>query len=338
MLRIFVVYFSKKKSKGRDIVRYYKHNTPYSAQEKLRALMLWKRSSTEFVCHRYHCSERSLWRWKSLYDGTLESLENKSSRPHSVHPKAHTTEERDAITRLYRRNPGIGLNELYGKLRERYGYTRSYITLYTFLKKQGVFSSVKRSSYTPKPYNTPEHIGEKMQLDVKFVPNECKARSLPGSERFYQYTIIDEATRKRFIFAYNELSGYNTVDFVKRAIRFFGYTPKMIQTDNGTEFTFTRQTREDREHYFDTFCREHNIVHKLIKPRTPRHNGKVERSHRSDNERFYRYLKFYSLHDLQVQMSAYLNRSNRIPMRTLGWISPEEKNRELMLRDFGISS
>ena len=125
---------------------------------------------------------------------------------------------------------------------------------------------------------------------------------------------------------------------MQRAIKFFGYVPKKIQTDNGSEFTFTRETKEDREHYFDRFCRMNNIEHKTIKPRTPRHNGKVERSHRSDNERFYKHLKFFSLEDLQKQMKAYLKRSNAIPMRTLGWISPDEKNRELMLTDWGIVS
>ena len=94
----------------------YKHyNTPYSAKEKLRALRLWKNSTTEFVCHRYHCSERSLWRWKSIYDGTIESLENKSKRPHTPHPNRQTDEEKKHIFDLVRRNPNIGLNELYGK-------------------------------------------------------------------------------------------------------------------------------------------------------------------------------------------------------------------------------
>jgi len=319
-------------------MRYYHHNNPYSAQEKLRALKLWKRSTIEFVCHRFHCSERSLWRWKSKYDGTLASLENGSCRPKTPHPNSQTEEEKNNIKNLLRRNPCISLNELYGKLREKYGYTRCYVTLYKYLCNLGVKSKgKKREPYKPKPYITPEHIGEKMQLDVKFVPNECKAKCVPGWANFYQYTIIDEATRKRYIRAYQELTSLNTIDFVERAIKFFGYVPQMIQTDNGSEFTYTRQTKDDREHPFDEFCRAKGIIHKLIKPRTPRHNGKVERSHRSDNERFYKYLKFYSFEDLQKQMSAYLYRSNRIPMRTLEsvdgkrkWLTPIEKHEELL--------
>lgn len=327
-------------------MKYYHYNSPYSAQQKLKALKLWERSSTEFVCHRYHCSERTLWRWKSKYDGTLVSLENKSSRPHTPHPNSQTEEEKQNIANVVRRNPQIGLYELYGKLREKYGYKRNPATLYRFLRKTGMkyqVSGIKRETYKPKPYETPERIGAKWQLDVKFVPSECKSTLLQGWKRFYQYTVIDEATRQRFIYPYEDLCGTSTVDFIKRAIKYFGYAPEEIQTDNGSEFTYTRETKDDREHIFDTFCLENGIHHKLIKPRTPRHNGKVERSHRSDNERFYRYLKFYSFPDLVRQMQRYLKRSNNIPMSTLKsrdgqqrWMTPMQKRRELMLLDYGV--
>lgn len=324
----------------------YKHyNTPYTAKEKERALNLWKKSSTEFVCHRYHCSERSLWRWKSQFDGTVASLENKSSRPHSPHPNSQTADEIKHIHDLVHRNPNIGLNELYGKLRLNYGYTRNPVTLYRYLRKNGYYLPKRRyTPYKPKSYDTPERIGVKWQMDVKFVPFECRTTAVRGDRHFYQYTMIDEATRERFIYPYQDLCGTSTVDFVRRAIAYFCYKPKQIQTDNGNEFTYTRETRKDKEHLLDRFCRVNHIDHKLIKPRTPRHNGKVERSHRSDNERFYKYLKFYDFDDLLKQMQAYLRRSNNIPISTLKsrdgkrkWLTPKEKRAELLLLDYGIT-
>ena len=86
------------------------------------------------------------------------------------------------------------------------------------------------------------------------------------------------------------------------------------------EFTYTMKT--NKVHPLDALCNELNIHHQLIRPRTPRHNGKVERSHRNDGERFYKFLSFYSYNDLILQMKAYLKRSNNIPMQTLGWLSP----------------
>ena len=134
-------------------------------------------------------------------------------------------------------------------------------------------------------------------------------------------------SRERFIFPYKEQSSYSTVDFVKRAIAYFGYAPEIIQTDNGPEFTHTSKT--DRVHPLDVLCIQLHITHKLIRPKTPWHNGKVERSHRNDQERFYNYLKFYSYDDLLLQMKRYLRRSNRIAMSVLGWKSPIQKRQEL---------
>ena len=88
-----------------------------------------------------------------------------------------------------------------------------------------------------------------------------------------------------------------------------------------------RQT--NRIHPLDVICSRLHIVHKTIRPKTPWHNGKVERSHRNDQERFYNYLKFYSYEDLQIQMKRYLQRSNRIPMAVLGWKTPIQKRQEL---------
>ena len=115
-------------------------------------------------------------------------------------------------------------------------------------------------------------------MDVKYVPKECYTGK--DKEKFYQYTMIDEASRERFIYSYKEQSSYSTVDFVKRAIIYFNYKPQVIQTDNGSEFTHIKKT--DRVHPLDVLLNELNIKHQLIRPRTPRYNGKVERSYRSD--------------------------------------------------------
>ena len=316
-------------------MKYHHYNSPYSATEKQKALKLWERSTTEFVCHRYHCSDRSLRRWRKMYDGTLQSLENKKKGPRKPMPTMQTKREKANIRKEISLHPNAGVVELYGILREKYGYKRHPATLSRYIKSLNTASVKPKSKYEAKPYNTPANIGDKMQLDVKYVPSECKNVLIAGWQRYYQYTILDEATRQRFIFPYEELSAWNTVDFVRRAIEFFGYTPRKIQTDNGIEFTYTTQSRT-REHFFDTFCRQAHILHQLIKPRTPRHNGKVERSHRNDEERFYKYLKFNNYQDLVTKMGEYLNRSNNIPISTLAsvdgkrkWLSPNQKRQEL---------
>lgn len=305
---------------------------PHEIKTRINAVNTYRNTkcSVAHICRRYHCSKASLMRWNKLYDGTVESLTDKSHRPHSKHPNAHTEEEIKKIIRLIKRNPHIGLNELYTKLRIEIAYTRHYASLYRLLKRLGFYGveMKPKKKYTPKPYDTPKNLGEKWQMDVKHVPRLCYVGKT--DDKFYQYTVIDEASRERFIYAYKEQSSYSTCDFIMRAISYFGYKPKVIQTDNGQEFTFIRET--DKSHPVDILLTSLGIQHKLIKPRTPRHNGKVERSHRNDQERFYNFLKFYSFDDLLKQMKAYLYRSNRILTSSLNWMSPIQK-REQLIKD-----
>lgn len=305
-------------------IRYY----PHELNTRIHAVKLYRTGvGVSFVIRRYHISARSLMRWNKRYDGTRESLMDKSHRPHTPHPTAHTSQEIKWIKDYMRRNPDITLCELYGKLVHEKGYRRNAISLYRVLGRLGY---MKKSDRLPKKrknkfYQTPIQLGLKWQMDVKYVPKECYTGNLP--DKFYQYTVIDESSRQRFLYAYKEQSSYSTCDFIKRAIRFFGYKPQILQTDNGAEFTHIAKT--DRTHPLDILCDELKIIHKRIRPRTPRHNGKVERSHRNDQERFYSILRFYSLEDLQKQLKAYRIRSNNIPMQTLGWKSPNEIRAEL---------
>ena len=128
---------------------------------------------------------------------------------------------------------------------------------------------------------------------------------------------------------YEEHSGADTVDFIQRCIRYYGYKATEIQTDNGPEFTYNKADIK-REHPVEKLLNILKIKHHKIRPRTPEHNGKVERSHRNDNERFYSYLKFYSFADLKKQGAEYLKRSNRIPMAVLGYLTPKEKREQLL--------
>ena len=306
------------------IIAQNKRYLPHEITTKVNSVKLYRQTKDiGFVCRRYHISKASLMRWNKQYDGTKDSLEAKSHRPHTPHPNAHTSTELQWIQGYHRRNSKISVCEMYGKLRRDKGYSRNIGSLYRVFIRLGYrqkTKSTKKQSKHLGHYETPTEMGKKWQMDVKYVPQICYAGT--DGERFFQYTMIEEATRERFIYAYKEHSGYSTVDFVMRSIQYFGYAPDVIQTDNGGEFTNT--TKTDRVHIFDKLCKRLHIEHKLIRPRTPWHNGKVERSHRSDQERFYNYLKFYSLDDLQLQLKRYLYRSNRIPMSVLGWKSPIE--------------
>lgn len=283
------------------------------------------------LVRRYKVSRTSIWRWDQRFDGTKESLMDHSHRPKTTHPASHSNMELHWIKSYIRRNPQIGLLELWMKLKLDKGYTRHPFSLFRVLRRLGFYRKPNqmKKTYVPQPYDTPDQIGIKWQLDVKFVPKSCYAPQVPRDKRFYQYTVIDEASRERFIYHYTEQTPFNTVDFISKAFDYFGYIPKEIQTDNGFEFTYTARRPSQTLHPFDEACQFYGIKHSLIRPRTPRHNGKVERSHRNDNERFYQFLKFFSLDDLRLQAARYLKRSNNIPMYTLHLRTPIQQRQLL---------
>lgn len=311
-----------------------KRYLPHELKTRENAVKTYRNgNSISYVCRKYHISRTSLYRWNIKYDGNIESLIDKSHKPLSNHPNAHTEEEITWIKNLIRRNPNITLCELWYKLRINKGYKRHIGSLYRVLKRINFYNEINiknTSKYVPKKYNTPKQIGIKWQIDVKFVPIICQSEKVPSDKRFYQYTCIDEASRERFLYWYDEHTPANTVDFINRCIQYYEYQPIEIQTDNGIEFTWNKD-KYSKLHPMDELCLKLDIDHHKIRPRTPRHNGKVERSHRNDNERFYNYLIFDSLEDLRNKGKKYLERSNKIPMAVLGYKTPLEKRTELII-------
>lgn len=118
---------------------------------------------------------------------------------------------------------------------------------------------------------------------------------------------------------------YSSAMFIEHLVKAFPLPIKCIQTDNGTEFTNRFTTHRDKPTLFQEYLEQHGIRHKIIRPFTPRHNGKVERSHRKDNESFYVTHTFYSFEDFTKQLKVYNRRDyNNFPMRPLGWNTPNQ--------------
>ena len=264
---------------------------------------------------KYNRSRSYIYFWRTRWDGRVESLACQSRRPHS-HPNQHTESELKQI---------LGLIELWYRLRQR-GYTRRPESLFRVMRKLGMFpEEKKKKAYTPKPYEQMTYPGQRIQVDVKVVPRRC----ITDPElRLFQYTAIDEFSRLRFLAAYPEQSTYSSSDFLKRLVKWYarrGIRVECVQTDNGFEFTnrFSNSKR-DIQTLFENTAAELGIQHKLIRPYTPRHNGKVERSHREDQKRFYSLHSFFSLADFEKQLAAHNRRSNDLPMRPLAWLSPIE--------------
>ena len=78
-----------------------------------------------------------------------------------------------------------------------------------------------------------------MQIDVKVVPDYCiRAKLRRDEKRLYQWTAIDECTRIRYLYIFEEHTPENSVIFLKKFLKRFPFEVECIQTDNGTEFTY----------------------------------------------------------------------------------------------------
>lgn len=272
---------------------------------------------------RYKVNRQYVYRWRKRYDGTLQSLADKSHRPHH-HPNEHTPEELKLIADMRKRNTNAGLVVFWVKLRQR-GYTRSVTSLYRVLRKQGQMAiKPPNPKYIPKPYEKMLYPGQRVQIDVKVVPTACIVGDAQG-QKFYQYTAIDEYSRFRYLEAFQEQSSYSSAVFVEHLIKKFPFRIECIQTDNGQEFTKTYgNTKNPKPTMFENKLKQLGIRHKLIKVYTPRHNGKVERSHRKDNEYFYATHRFYSFDDFTKQLKVHNYNYNKFPMRPLNWKAPAD--------------
>lgn len=271
---------------------------------------------------RYKVNRQYVYRWRKRYDGTIRSLADKSHKPHH-HPNQHTKEELKLISDMRRRNPHDGLVVFWVKLMKR-GYTRSITGLYRVLRKNGEMAvKPKNPKYIPKPYEKMNYPGERVQIDVKHVPAACLVGNVEG-KKFYQYTALDEYSRFRYVEAFEEHNTYTSMVFLEHVLKAFKFPVKCIQTDNGSEFTKRLNAKNPTPTMFEKALKYHRIEHKLIRPYTPRHNGKVERSHRKDNEYLYATHTFYSFEDFAKQLKVHNYKYNKFPMRPLNWKSPAD--------------
>ena len=225
---------------------------------------------------------------------------------------------------MLKRNPNVGLVVFWVKLRQR-GYTRSVTGLYRLLRRKGQMAvKPPNPKYIAKPYEKMQYPGQRVQIDVKFVPEVCIVGEAKG-KKFYQYTAIDEYSRFRYLEAFEEHSTYSSAEFLEHMLEKFPFEAECVRTDNGSEFTKRLgHTQKPTPTLFESRLEQYGIRHKLIKPYTPRHNGKVERSHRKDNEYFYATHTFYSFDDFKKQLAVHSGNYNNFPMRPLNWLSPTD--------------
>ena len=259
------------------------------------------------AARRYHTNRQFVYRQLEKYDGSVRSLALRSRKPqHS--PNAHTEEELKLIKNMLRRNGRYGLAEVYVRCQSR-GYSRSFESMCRQIRNKG-YRKVerKKKSYTKYENIQGTYPGEKVQVDIKYVPQECIRFPCYG-DKYYQITAIDEYSRKRVLKIVKEKSTYETKEFIKSLRKRMGFKIETIQVDNGPEFV-NDDDKTEKDSAFEKAVKKLNMELKRTRPYSPWQNGKVERSHREDGKILYGREVFTSEKELKKKVARHEKKYN----------------------------
>jgi transposase len=240
------------------------------------------------TCRYYGIARGSYYEWYNRYQKEgLEGLRDKSRRP--IHSPLATSTEVVAKIIYLRQSYHFGSYRIKVYLERYHGIKISKSGVWWILKRLNmnllpVSKRCRRNEDRWVRYEKPQP-GHRIQVDVKFLQRIKDSR-----RRYYQLTTIDDCTRFRVLRIYDRNNQLAAIHFLDYALSRLPFHAEVIQTDNGSEF----------QAQFHWHILDKGIKHVYIKPRTPRLNGKVERSHRINEEEFYRMLKGVVIDDANL--------------------------------------
>jgi len=268
-------------------------------------------------------SQRTLERWLSSYKKNgLDGLEPKSTKP-KTNPKETSIRIKEKVIEL-RKETKLCAKKLKWKL-EKEGVILHKNTIHKIIKQEGLTRKYRTRKLKYKYIKIPLNKGELVEIDVKYVPD------LIGNKQYYQFTAIDCASRWRYLKIYDDYSNFNSIKFLEELIKVAPFRVRAIKTDNGSNFTNryagylkSSDPLNPRLHDFDLLCQRFNIIHYLIDPGKPQQNGKIERSHRTDQEMFYERNKFKTLEVLETKIKLWNEEYNNLEHCSLNGKTPNE--------------
>jgi transposase InsO family protein len=228
------------------------------------------------TCRYFGISRAAFYRWRNRYQKYGDhGLRDRSRRPLNS-PRTTRTEIIAKIIYL-RETYHFGPWKIQMYLRRYHDIMISCTGVYRILKRLHMnrlpnHEGQKRYQERFRRYEKPLP-GHRIQVDVKFLEKIGEP-----NKKYYQFTAVDDCTRLRVLKVYDRNSQQNAMRFIDEALSRLPFRAEVIQTDNGSEFGSQ----------FHWHLLDKGIGHVYIRPHRPRLNGKVERSHRIDEEEFYR--------------------------------------------------
>jgi transposase len=268
-------------------------------------------------------SKRSLERWLAAY----REYGEEGLIPVSTRPRSNSNETpiriKERIVELRKKKKTCALKLKWQLEKENIFIHKN--TVHKIIKNEGLVRRYRVRKLKYKYIKIPLSPGELVEIDVKFVPETVE------NKQYYQFTAIDCATRWRYLKIYDDYSNFNSIRFLEKLIAVASFRIRAVKTDNGSNFTnrYTGYLKSadpmnPRIHDFDLACQKYNIIHYLIDPGKPAQNGKVERSHREDQEKFYERNKCRTLRELERKIKMWNDEYNNLEHCSLNGKTPNE--------------
>lgn len=283
-------------------------------------------------CNKFGVCRRSYSRWWKNYcraDYKVEALMPRSRKPEDS--KSKRSAYLVKIIRHYRLRYRYGPERILNYLKLNHRLQVSESTIRRVIEEQGWIirkNKTKKKNPHKKRYNLewPGH----MQMDIKYVPQKI------DGEQYYVFNAIDDCTRWRYFRAYKEKTAINAVYFVRELVKYAPFKILSIQTDNDVAFTYRLNPFVyDKDHIFGSNLKELGIRHRLIPPGAKELNGKVERSHRTDDEEFFWKAPMKDFDELQGSLVAWWFEYNQDrPHSGINGLTPLQKWAERFMTSF----
>ena len=289
-------------------------------EEKLKQIIN-KEKTVVAMAKELRVSRQSIHKWLCRYKrfGIEGLIVKKKQGCKNAHNRT-STEVECLIAQLAQKYWNDGVETLHDHLLCESNIDLHPTTIYRILKRNDIRYTTNYP-YTRKKWKTKLYAhqipGKELQMDTKYPFGYKTGKVI--------YTVIDDATRWVFAWNYDRATAENTLDFVKKMIGKAPFPIQKIRTDQGKEF-IANIVRE--------YLKENGIMHRLNTPYCPEENGKIERFHRTLNEKALRFnfKPSYSLDEMQYQLNLFLQYYNwRKKHRGLGMEgkTPIERLKEL---------
>ena len=250
----------------------------------------------------------SRW-WKRYLADDLAGLAPQSRRPHRS-PTQHGPEVSEVID--WARDLGWGVERIAEELGLGHG------TVQRALERSG------RNRWPTAPRRPVQRYeksrpGELLHVDYKYLPRL-------GNRAEFEFVAVDDYSREAVAQIAGERSTKAATAFLEHVLAQLPYRVEAVMTDNDLVFTMRYAWYAERVTRFEQALRRAGIHHRLIKPRTPASNGKVERLIKTIDDECYRVVQPQHAAARRGALRRFLEYYNYArPHQSLGGQTPVER-------------